>query len=117
MSTLLDARKEIVDALGEIDGVTAHSTIPGTIKPGDAWGQLTGVERSEQGYLLASWEAWILLPQDEVLAYQRFEDLTPDVFDALQPVGYVESVVPRKTKQSPSGPEYLTLVATFIREF
>lgn len=115
--SLLDARTEIVDALGEIEGVSANKTMPGSIKPGDAWPRLTGVVRGEQGYLMCEWEALIILPQDEVLAYQRFEDLTPDVFDALQPVGYVQAVAPVKIKQAPSSPEYLALQATFIREF
>jgi hypothetical protein len=114
--SLLDARNEIVDALGEIEDVNAKHSQPATVQPGDAWPRVREVGRGEQGYLMVDWDVLVILPADEVVAYQRLQDLIPDLFDALKPVGYVQSIAPVSFQQQ-NGPTYPAAQVTFIREF
>lgn len=83
--TLTDARAAIAAALNTIDGLRVKpSGIYKNPRPNDGWVTLSRVEPSDfYGACLVSFEAVVVLGSDEAMAESRFEELAPEVIDAV----------------------------------
>lgn len=88
-------REDVATALSGVDDVTGYAKRPSAPKTGDAWTLLGGLERDagDPGFTV-TWVVLILLPPDEVIANDWIDNHAQDIFDALQPLAYVERFTP-----------------------
>lgn len=94
MSTIGDARQRLADAASTAAGVRGAVKRPTTPRAGDAWPLWDGAERSTGGAFMLSYRVRVFLPQDEVAASEWIDDHMDALYDALEPVAYVESFRP-----------------------
>lgn len=111
---LADVRDELVAALNTVDGVTAYRKPPTTMRGGDAWVVLGGLERSGPAYLV-TWRVLVLLPLDDLLQLQITESLVDPIHDALAGHGYVQAFEP-VTYAPEGGATFPALQITLVRE-
>lgn len=112
--SLEGVRQELADALSTVTGVTGYIKPPTALKPGDAWPRLGTLERGPGAAFLVTWRVLIILPVDEQVALNTIESLVPELFDALNPVGFIQTIEPITYEASSfSSP---ALQVTLIRE-
>jgi hypothetical protein len=94
MSSIATFRQTLADALSTATGVRGVVKRPATPRAGDAWPLWDGAERGDGGAFMMSWRVRVFLPQDEVAASEWVDAHLDDVYDAIQPVAFVESFRP-----------------------
>lgn len=92
--SLTGDRDAIAQALSTVDDVTGYAYRPTTPRPGDAWPLLSGLERDQGFTFMVTWRVLVFLPQDEVDASKWIDAHFESLVEALEPKGFVESLVP-----------------------
>ena len=110
----MSTREDIREALTDVDGVSPAAYRPTVLKTGDAWPLLSLLERGDGWAFTRTWRVFVVLPQDERAASDRFDALVPDLLDALEPIGYVDRFEPVKIETS--GGDLLALAVTLRSE-
>lgn len=87
-------RVALAAALSTVDGVTGYERRPASPKPGDGWVLWRGAVRDGGYAFQETWVCVIQLPGDEVKADQWIEAHEAALFEALQPLLFVESFTP-----------------------
>ena len=87
-------RAEIAAALATVPGVRGYAYRPVTPKAGDSWPLLGTLERAAGAVFETVWRGRGFLPQDERAASAWADGHIDALYDALQPVAYVERIEP-----------------------
>ncbi|WP_250009132.1 hypothetical protein [Actinoplanes sp. M2I2] len=93
MSIVTD-RQDLADALDPVAGVQGHKYRPRTLKTGDAWPLLDGLDRGPARDFEVTWRVVVILPADERRASEWFDEHHELVAEALEDFGYVERIEP-----------------------
>jgi hypothetical protein len=94
--SMMDGRQAIIDALNTYTPhVKANVKRSATLKPGDAWVRWAGAEDAQAGYnLMITWNAIIVLSQQEDTADAWLSEHLEGVVDAVRPAAFVVSAQP-----------------------
>jgi hypothetical protein len=93
--TIDGKRDEFSAALSTVVGVRGYARRPSTIKSGDGWPMWDGSERSSgDSWFSQRWRVLVALPGDEDAASTWVDEHWDDLFDALQPVAYIDEFRP-----------------------
>ena len=87
-------RAALAVALSTVSGVTGYPRRPKVFKPGDAWPQWAGSERTDGRSFLESWNILVVLPADEPSADVFADTRQAALLAALSPVVFVDSFAP-----------------------
>ena len=87
-------RAALAAALSTVDGVTGYVKRPTTPKPGDGWPLWRGSERGAGWAFTAGWAVLIVLPGDEAAADAWIDAREAALFEALEPVMFVDRLDP-----------------------
>lgn len=87
-------RAEIAAQLSTVTGVQGYEKRPNVITPGDAWALLNSADRGPGLAFGATWRIIVILGGDEVTAIDQTDVLLPELAEALDPVAYVDTVIP-----------------------
>jgi hypothetical protein len=96
VSGIQSARQRLADAVNALDpdvyrGYVRRPTSP---RAGDAWPLWDGAERADGGAFMVSWRVRVFLPQDEIKASEWVDAHLDALYDAIEPVAYVDSFRP-----------------------
>lgn len=94
MSTLSTARARLATALSAAAGTKGYPTRPPTPKEGDAWPVLVAMERGPGGTFMIGWRLRVMLPADEVKAAEWIDNHLDLLYDAVEPVAYIDAFRP-----------------------
>lgn len=89
-----EARQDLAAVLATVPGVKGYEFRPPAPKAGDAWPLLTVADRGRARNFEGSWRIMLALGQDERTATRLLDDLLPELVDLVDPVAYVEQVIP-----------------------
>lgn len=103
--SLVGDRQAIADALSTAPGVKGYAYRPTSTKPGDGWPLLSSLDRAAGLAFTVTWRVLIILPGDEVAASEWIDAHHEQLVDALEPVGFVDTVAPVKL-ESGAGDQY-----------
>jgi hypothetical protein len=87
-------RAALAVALDTAAGVFGYTYPPSVIKAGDAWPLLAGVTRGPGHSWLGEWRVLVALSADAQDAATKTDTVLVDVSEALDPVAFVDAVVP-----------------------
>lgn len=82
-------RLDIAEALSTVDGISGSEFRPSVLTAGVAWANIASHDRAE-GFFVATWNVWVVLPKDEKAASVWFDEHIEDLRAALHTVVYVE---------------------------
>jgi hypothetical protein len=108
-------RAEIAAALSTVDDVRGYEFRPAAPRTGDAWPLLGPLERDTGSVFITTWRVRVLLPQGEREASTFIDAHVDAIYDALQPVAYVDRIEP-VTLQVTGGGEQFALEFTMRSE-
>lgn len=94
-----DTRAALAAAMSTVDGVTGYARralVPAP-KPGDGWVLWQGMRRDAGAAFVNAWAVVIALSGDEVQADAWIEAHVDDLYDALEPVMFIDSFEPAVT--------------------
>lgn len=89
-------RAALVAAMSTVDGVTGYlrrGLVPSP-RPGDGWVLWQGIRRADGAAFTDTWAVVIALSGDEVQADAWIEAHVDDLYDALEPVMFIDSFEP-----------------------
>lgn len=87
-------RAEIAAALSTVPEVRGYPYRPAAPKAGDGWPLLGVLERRDGSVFETTWRVRLQLPQDERAASVWIDSHIDAVYDALQPVAFVDRIEP-----------------------
>jgi hypothetical protein len=87
-------RARIVTALSTVANVTGHPYPPAIMKAGDGWPLLASLDSGPGQSWQATWRILIVLGGTERDAIDKIDALTPALFDALDPILFIDSASP-----------------------
>jgi hypothetical protein len=92
--TFATTRAELAAQLSTVEGVTGYDKRPTILRPGDAYPLLGSVgDRSGMAFQV-TWRVIVVLGNDEAAAIDKTEALLPELFEAIEPVAYVDGAQP-----------------------
>jgi hypothetical protein len=92
-------RAALATAMSTVDGVTGYARralVPAP-KPGDGWALWRGMQRADGAAFMQTWVVVIALAGDEIAADAWIESHIDDLYDALEPVIFIDSFAPAVT--------------------
>lgn len=119
MTTLVQARQAVADAINSVDGYTAYIDPLRVAKAGDAFVRVSRVQRGGGGFRTyeAEIEAYLILGQNEEVAGQLFDADGLSILTALDTVpSYNVSLEPTSVIVGPSNTAMPSLVLTVTME-
>lgn len=99
----LTRRADFAAGLSTVPGVTGHAYRPATPRAGDAWPLMGALERADGSAFAVTWTVRVQLPADERAASVWADGHTDAIYDAVQPVAYVERIEVRSLPGDASG--------------
>ncbi|HEY9522837.1 MAG TPA: hypothetical protein VIR33_06335 [Thermopolyspora sp.] len=87
-------RAELAAQLSTVAGVTGYAKRPTILKPGDAYPLLGGIGDRSGSAFQVTWRVIVILGKDEAAAIDKAEALLPELFEAIDPVAYVDGATP-----------------------
>jgi hypothetical protein len=92
--SLDDFRQDAATALSTVTDVTGFKFRPKTPKVGDSWPNLTNLERDQGASFMVTWRIVVIVPTDDAAASTWIDTHHSDLFDALEPIGFVDGMEP-----------------------
>lgn len=108
--SLTTKRQEFTAALSTVEGVQGYDYKPTTPRAGDAWPQWRGMSRSEEVQFTNAWVVVVYLPQDERSAEQWVEEHIAGLYDAINPVAFIDGFSAANLSQT--GQQYGLVIST-----
>jgi len=103
----MTTRQEIADALSEIPGFSGSSYRPSVVTTGNAWPQLTNLQRDEAHNFIKVWSIYLVGPQQDDQTFGTWFDANAeDIAEALIDVVFVDGIEPVKVAVPNSGDLY-----------
>lgn len=87
-------RGDLATALSTVEGITGYPKRPKTLSTGVGWALLDNAERGPGAAFAATWRVLVVLGGDEMVAYDKADELLPPLVDAIDPVAFVDSARP-----------------------
>lgn len=87
-------RDAIASAVSTVEGLTGYRRRPKAPKVGDAWPLWRGSERSDGWAFVQTWMVVVVLPGDEATADEWADQYGAPLFEALEPVMFVDKIEP-----------------------
>ena len=95
--TFTETRKDLAVALGTIPKVRGYVHRPTTPEIGDAWPLFGGAGNRAGDTFEGRWRVLVFVGGDEVTATEWMDEHLPAVLEAIDPIAYVDSAIPRTT--------------------
>ena len=87
-------REELAAQLSTVEGVKGYAKRPTILTPGDAWPLLGSIGDRSGAAFQVTWRVIVILGKDEAAAIDKAEALLPELFEAIDPVAYVDGGQP-----------------------
>lgn len=87
-------RAAIAAALSTVAGVKGYAKAPTAFRTGDAWPNLTRLDRGPGDVWEAQWRVFVVLPGSDRDAVDQIDALLPSLVAALDPVIFVDAAEP-----------------------
>lgn len=93
--SLVAKRTAIASALATVADVTGTASRPAVTNTGSAWPLLGPIERDQQsGQFMITWRVFVVVPWDEIKASDWIDTHLDQLWEALEPEGYIDSFEP-----------------------
>ncbi len=94
MTTFMDTREALAEAVSTVPGLTGFLFRPPVLVAGQAWPLFVSADRAAGDAFGGAWRVVVCLGGDELAASAKTDTVLPDLVQAVDPVAYVQQVIP-----------------------